>query len=131
MHLAAARVRARRADERRDRARRVVAHLGDGGVDREPLLREPEVASRDRRDHGDLVVGLQRLRRLHVRPVPRVEKPCRLVAEPEQRPHVGDRRAVGDVDVERPGARSLAERGEQSDAHVHANEGIRRLPRGP
>jgi hypothetical protein len=95
-------VRAGRADERRDRTGRLVANLLDGGVDRERLFGQAEGAARDRRDHRDLVAREQGLGRLHVRAIPRVEKPCGLGAEPEQRPHVGHGRVIGDVDLERP-----------------------------
>ena len=52
-HVAAARARARRADERRDRARRRPSRTSrDGVLDRERLLGEPEVATRDGWDHA-------------------------------------------------------------------------------
>ena len=130
-HLAAARLRAGRPDECRDRAGGIVADLVDGRVHRQSVVGEAEIATRDGWDHRNLVTGLQCLVRLDVRAIPRVEKAGGLDSEPEHRPHVGHGRSVGDVDLERSGTRSLAEPGEQSDANAHANEGIRQLPRGP
>ena len=125
-----ARARPRRSDERRDRAGRVVSYLGDGGVDRQGIGREPEVAAGDRRDDRDLVPGLERLGSLDVCPITRVEEPGGLGAEVERGPDVTDRRAVRELELD--GARSgpLADCGEQPDVHVHVSNGIRRLPPG-
>ena len=91
---------------------RVVAHLVDDPVERERLVAEQERAARDGRDHRDLVaVGELPLAR-GVLLVDRVEKPVRLVAEPQGRPHVGDRRSL-DLALRPAGA--LAQAGEEAD----------------
>ena len=126
--LATAGVRARRADERRDRARSVVAHLGDGGIDGQRIGRESEVAARHGRDHGHLVADLERLGPLDVRAVARVQKSRRLVSQPKRGPNVTDGCTVLDVDLDGPRTGALPEPGEQSDPYDHANQGIRRLP---
>ena len=113
------RVRARRPDERGDRASAVVAHLGDRSVSRQRIGGQSEVASGDRRDDRDLVPRGQGLGALGVRLVARVQKPGGLVAERELRPDVAHGRTLVELEFERPGARLLAERGEEPHVHVH------------
>ena len=107
----------------------VVADLRDGRVDGERIRRQPEVAAGDGRDHRDLVARREALGAIDVGAVARVEETRRLVAEAEQRPDVADGRAVRELELEPPGARPLAESGEQSHVYVHAAERSRRLPR--
>ena len=114
---AAARVDARRADERRDRAGLVRCDLVDDGFEREGLVAEEERAAGDRRDQRDLVPVGQLVAALDVRLVHGVDEPARLVAEVERRPHVVDARDVFDVAL-RP-ARALAQAGEQPHVDSH------------
>ena len=114
--LAVARAGAGRADERRDRARLVGAHLGDGGLERELVVGQPEVAAGDGRDHCHLVARAEDQRALGVGAVDGEEEAARLLPQLERAPDVADDRPVGEVDVDAPGADSLAERSEQPHA---------------
>ena len=130
-HLAAARARASRPDERRDRAR---------GVGREPraTAASTDRASAESRKSPPETGGITatsspaasasldpRTRDSSRREGRRARRPAR--ARATRRPRS---RRLG-LDLDAPGTRSLAEPGEQSDANAHANEGIRRLPPGP
>src|SRR5262249_44004580 len=114
---AAARVDARRAGERRDRAGLVVSHLVDDAVERKRLLAQQERAAGDGRDEGDLVTVGERGIARGVLLVDRVQQAVRLVTEAERVPDLAD---GGRVDLALRPARPLAQAGEEAHAHRHA-----------
>ena len=109
---------------------RSAAHLRDGRVERERLVRHDERAARDGRDQRDLVAVRELAVALGVLPVDRVEQAVRLLAEPECGPEsarsatpLGAARSLG---AARPAPRALTiwltGRGRTRDV------GSRRLP---
>ena len=92
-----------------------------------------ERAARDRRDDRDLVAGRELVAAPCVLAVSGVGQPGRLVSQLEPRPHVGDGRAVGDVQLALRPAGPLTQRGEEPDGDPHAGQrtGSRRSGLGP
>ena len=119
-HLAAARLRARRAGEGGDRARVVGGDLAHGVLERERLLGEPEGAAGDGRDQRHLVARGEHAVARGVGLVDGDEQARRLVAEGERRPHVSRGRALGKLDLGRARPRQLPQSREQADTDPHA-----------
>src|SRR5262249_4230045 len=100
-------------------------------LDRKRLLRQPEVAARNGRNERDLVTRGECLRALDVDAIAGVQQALRLGPELEARPDVTHGRAVGELHLERAGARTFPESGKQAQAYVHREERSRRLPPCP
>ena len=102
-------------------------------VDVERPCLDGERTARDRRDDRDLVARRELVAAPCVLAVSGVGQPGRLVSQLEPRPHVGDGRAVGDVQLALRPAGPLTQRGEEPDGDPHAGQrtGSRRSGLGP
>src|SRR6266511_1313915 len=111
-----------RADERGDRARPLIRHLGDHSVEVERRLGEEEGTAGHRRNQRDLVaLGELSLAR-GVLTVDGIEQPGGLVAERERGPDVGDARAFGQVELALSRPRQLAQPRKQPDRDLHGRK---------
>ena len=117
-HDPAARVDARRPDERRDRAGLLGRDLLDDHLHGQRLLAQHERAPGDRRNQRHLVAVAELAVARDVHLVHGIQQPRRLVAQPERGPDVRD--ALDAVELTRREARPFAQAGEESHGHLHA-----------
>ena len=119
-HVAVARAVARRADERRDRAGAVAAHLVHRGVERQRLLDEPE---RPPPETGGMSAtsspaASARSRSAYARFTAN-RMPAGSSPSSSARPHVADDARRPEARARRFPTRALAQRREQPHPHVH------------